>query len=505
MKPMIRRLSASMAIAVTCALAGVPASAQLPAPQRTIVFISDTHMGIGKKADGSWQATEDFRWGKALDGFLSHLEKTYSMPVDVVILGDVLELWQPFPNMPCRTPKSETSCTIAETAALAEYVAKAHDADLKRLGTFSQRGDNRVYLVSGNHDAALNEDTVWAKVVPHFGTGARVELVKSGIWTSPLGLTVAEHGQQIGRDVNKFDRWPKVNDPTYPDHMARPWGQLFVQKIFNEVEEEYPIIDNISPESVGAKYRIADKGVAATAADLAKFVLFNLFETSRSQKAKFLSMEEDKPLEWDVELGRAAGYRLVIASLPPDDDFSRLIKDDSDLGKALRNDLDVQVKALPNAGIRQLCDQAAMRGGAPCTPSLASNMVESVLRSEKAIITPHLAIRRDTHRSMINFVYGHTHKYQLPWPASVDGSTVSVANTGAFQRVIDEAGFERRRIDKKVSRSETLRRIKLDDLPACYTFVVVKDERKAMELWRWHQPEDAAQGSVELWSSPRCQ
>lgn len=491
-----------------CALLGsmiAPLHAQ-PVEERTLVFISDTHMGIGKNADGQWHPGEDFRWGNALSGFLGHIEETYkSKPIDIVILGDFLELWQPFPGMICTTPVAETSCTVGETAKLAEFVARAHSEDLRRIGDFSGKGNNRVYLVSGNHDAALNLDDVWSKVRPAFGPNARIELVKSGVWISPRGLTVAEHGHQIGQDVNKFDNWPKVSNEQHPDHLARPWGQLFVQKIFNDVENEYPLIDNISPESVGAKYRIADKGVTATTQDLGRFVLFNLFETSKRQLSKVLSVTDGEPV-WNPSLGRQAGHKLVVASLPNDDGFAGLINSDSEEGKVLRADLDEQVNGLPDENIKQLCEHAAIEKSEPnpCVVDTASNTLESLVRTERQVVTPHLELRLKTNRRMMNFIYGHTHEYQEPWTARVDGGSVTVANTGAFQRVIDEKGFERRRTDKQLSRSESLRKIDLSDLPACYTFVVIEDEAKPSELWRWYQPENASKGSRVTEDSTKC-
>lgn len=475
-----------------------------PATTRTLVFISDTHMGVGKVAGGQWVPSEDFRWSNALAGFLDHLDSKYGSHVDLVVLGDFLELWQPYAGMKCSAPKEETSCTVTETAGLADYVAKAHAGDLQKLGAFSRRGSNRLYLVSGNHDAALNLDEVWEKVRPAFGTEARVELIKSGVWVSATGLTVAEHGHQIGKDVNKFERWPMVENPDYPNHLARPWGQLFVQSIFNEVEDQYPIIDNISPESVGAKYRIADQGGLVAARDIAKLLMFNLFETSRSQLAAVLSASDHTPVKWQPELGKKAGYALVVDSLPPGDDFANVILSESDAGEALRSQLDEQVRELPDEGVRQLCDLAAMSKKYPCLPATASSLSESLLRSERAVLAPHLQARQAKNRNMINFIYGHTHEYQSPWTAKVNGSNVNVSNTGAFQRVIDEVGFERRRTDKSLSKSESLKKIALADLPACYTFVVIENEARGMALFRWYQPEDVAIGLRLEEGDDRC-
>ena len=79
---------------------------------------------------------------------------------------------------------------------------------------------------------------------------------------------------------------------------------------------------------------------------------------------------------------------------------------------------------------------------------------------------------------------------------------ISVANTGAFQRVVDEKQFERRA--QGFSKSEALRKVTIDSLPACYTFIVVEDEREPMKLWRWYQPEGAATGSLEPVQSGKC-
>lgn len=477
-----------------------PAAQSARPTERALVFISDVHLGVGKDAGGNWMPIEDFRWPNALDGFLAYVERTYEGKADLVILGDFLELWQPFPGMACTDPEAEAGCSVAENAVLAAHVAAAHAADLKRLGDFSRRGENRIYVVPGNHDAALILPEVWAKVAPAFGADARVELVEAGVWTSPSGLTVAEHGHQIHGDANRFDRWPTVTNQQRPGHLQRPWGQLFVQKIYNDVEGEYPIIDNIGPESVGVKYRIIDRGVVASAADIARFLKFNLFETSRSQLGRFMSVAGAEP-DWRVDLGRQAGHQLVLASLEPGDELAALIAEDSETGQSLRDSLDAEVRQMPDDGIRQLCEIAAMQDNHPCAPSVASHMGQSLLRSERAVVTPHLRAREADHRSMINFVYGHTHAFREPWSAVADGVRFTVANTGSFHRVVDEAGFERR--TRSLPRPEALRSLVPEDLPACYTFVVITDERRGMELWRWHQPEDGTGSRVHA-SDPRC-
>jgi hypothetical protein len=81
-----------------------------------------------------------------------------------------------------------------------------------------------------------------------------------------------------------------------------------------------------------------------------------------------------------------------------------------------------------------------------------------------------------------------------------DGSRMTVHNTGAFQRTVDEAGFRARVNQKKLARSDALRKIKLEDLPPCYSAVLVTYSSSgvpASKTWRWHQEEGGTGALVE--------
>ncbi|MCF7222515.1 hypothetical protein [Marilutibacter chinensis] len=464
-------------------------------------------MGLGRRDDGQWSRQEDFRWNAALAGFLDDVSRRHGDSVDLIVLGDFLELWQPYPGMACTAPHPDAGCTAEQTLALARRVIQAHAPDLEVIDRFVARGDNRLHVVPGNHDAALLLDPVWQTLKEALpAAGNRVRRLDDGIWLSESGMTVAEHGHQIGKDANRYDAWPQVTvEIDGAAHMIRPWGEQFVQTLFNDVEGEYPIIDNLSPESLGAKYRLADRGLGRSAQDLARFVMFNLFETSRRQRARMLSVEPGQTPEWDLDYARTRGHALVLASLGDGDEFAELIVDQSELGAAIRAQLDVEVAGLPDDHLRQLCDHAAINGRLACAPPSLAATVESTLNSKQAVVARHLRERRSRYPAMRQFVYGHTHEYETPWTATLrTGAKVEVANTGAFQRVMDAGGFERRREAMGLSASEALKGIALEDLPACYTFVVIEDEFREMELFRWHQPESAAEGRRVDAGDPVC-
>jgi UDP-2,3-diacylglucosamine pyrophosphatase LpxH len=486
-------------------------------PPRMMVFISDLHFGLGKRPDGRWSPKEDFRWPDALKGFLNEMGRRGNDRVDLVIVGDFLELWQPQDGIACdASGGADLGCTVPEMVSIARTVISAHQSDLALLRDFAKRGENRLYIIPGNHDAALVLPEVWNLLAaPLDEPAGRVALVTSGLWRSPDGRIVAEHGHQVGNDVNRYDRWPAItraqNGITY---LERPWGERFVQQLFNAQEEEYEIVDNIAPESVGVKYRIADRGYVRTAADMAKFIAFNLFETSLAQKDASLGVpnadgkpgDPNDPDRWDLALARQEiGYRLFLEALAKDDPLRAEIEGRDAVSEALRTELAALArddKRLTDDEVRALCDHLARRDAPQkCAIGTAGALLESILVPRPHVVGTHVEdhLREDNRLSI--FIYGHTHALEVGWPLKVrSGSEVTVHNTGAFQRTVDEAGFLARVAEKNLAPSEALRNIKLEDLPPCYSAVLVEYSSSGVaksKTWRWHQPEGGSGTLVE--------
>ena len=209
-------------------------------PERTTVVISDLHLGLGQRPDKIWDPMEDFRWVGALRGFLSYLNTEIKEPVDLVIAGDFLELWQPPKSFKCKGNDADYGCTIAEMKKIVQYILAAHRHELMALADFT-RGDsntNRVYIIPGNHDSSLVIPEIWQLVADIIAEPVgRVSLVENGVWASVDGEVLVEHGHQIGSDVNGYKKWPRVTaQHNSEEYIIRPWGELFVQKLFNAEE-----------------------------------------------------------------------------------------------------------------------------------------------------------------------------------------------------------------------------------------------------------------------------
>lgn len=488
-----------------------------PPQQRLLAFISDLHFGLGRQVNGAWSPKEDFRWSNALAGFLEELGRRSADQVDLVIVGDFLELWQPPPGIACQGLDADTSCTVPEMVRIVETVVAAHRDDFGRLRDFSKRGENRIHIIPGNHDSALLLPAVWQPVAVALDAGSgRVNRLTTGVWKSPDGKVIAEHGHQIGSDVNRYPDWPSITyDSQGNTFLVRPWGERFVQRLFNSQEDEYEIVDNIAPETVGVKYRIADRGYLKSAGDFAQFIAFNLFETSVRQEIDALSGDPDATstdrVHWDIEVAREEiGYKLFLEALDADDPLRAEIAGDDAPSQALRDELSALARdktRLSDDDIRALCDQLALRGSShKCSVGTAGFAIQKNLVPRRHVLRDHLSGHLRTDERIRIFVYGHTHALEVGWPVMIEqGKEVMVHNTGAFQRTIDEEGFLARVREKHLRASEALRALKLEDLPPCYSTVLVtyQSGHPDSKTWRWHMPENG-EGSLVEPGDERC-
>lgn len=487
---------------------------------RYLAVISDLHMGIGRHNVPNriaWHPTEDFRWPNALQSFLRELSKKGNHSVDLVIAGDLFELWQPPDHIKCVGVSADLGCTVEEMVEIAKVVAFEHANELRFFAEFAESGDNRVYIIPGNHDSTLLLNEIWQVFSePLRVPNGRISLVNSGIWTSNDGRVVIEHGHQIGSDVNKYDRWPEIvrtqDDVRY---VIRPWGENFVQHVFNKQEYHYPIIDNLSPETAGVRYRMADRGVWGTAADMAKFLVFNLFETSVSQKIASLGRpkkigEKDN---WDINLARTNGHKLFTYALHKDDPFLQNFLSEDDEVKAIQMELSKLLKDMDEEDVFLLCDLAALNsidGWKLCRDEKLGSLTLSLI-PDNIVLRYHLKkrVKDYSYKKMNVFIYGHTHQMVSPKELSINSShRVTWLNSGAFQRLINEEGFLKRVKEKEWSVQEGLKNLNLDDLSPCYGVVLVpysKDGLPDPKTMMWWMPNDANEGRFISPSDKLCQ
>jgi UDP-2,3-diacylglucosamine pyrophosphatase LpxH len=233
---------------------------------RRNVIVSDLHLGPGT-GDPRFTGIEDFysdaEWGQFLDA--------QTAPTDLIIDGDFIEFWQiaaALHALPKPDPNA-TGITLAEDqdfgVAAIELVIAAHPSVFRDLGRFLARGDRRVIIVPGNHDA----DILWPKVQLRIARAIappdpNALIFVNGAAYEHAGVHV-EHGHAFDA-ANQFATGyaPFGRDRDGRCRLQASWGEIFVDQFYTETERQIPFIDNLYPESAAVLWELREdpRGVA---------------------------------------------------------------------------------------------------------------------------------------------------------------------------------------------------------------------------------------------------
>ena len=232
---------------------------------RRKVIVSDLHLGPGT-TDPRFAGIEDFYSESAWTAFLDHQHA--AGPTDLIINGDFIEFWQiaavlgALPKrdaqvQPGAGPVLAADQDFAVTAA--QLVIAAHPSVFRDLGTLIARGDHRVIVIAGNHDA----DLLWPKVQLTIARAiapsdpSRLLFVAGAAYEH--GGVHIEHGHAFDA-VNHFATGyaPFGRDRDGKCRLQSSWGEIFVDQFYTETERQVPFIDNLYPESAAILWAMRD-------------------------------------------------------------------------------------------------------------------------------------------------------------------------------------------------------------------------------------------------------
>jgi hypothetical protein len=292
------------------------------------------------------------------------------------------------------------------------------------------------------------------------------------------------------------------------EYVIQPWGESFVQGVFNAEEGEFPLIDNLSPGSAGIRYRMAERGLLGSAGDVAAFLRFNIQDTSIRQKVQILGGKKGEKPKWNLDEARKLGYKLFAGAFDPDDPFAASLRNGSESWAVLRAHLDELAKTLPEDEVLGLCDQLAIRRSTEsCKSSTLGAGASELLLSRERVMKTHLSERRRRFPGMRAFIYGHTHSFEMPWDVRTDRVTVyRIANSGAFQRLIDDDRLQALAAKERLTPGQYLHLRSPESLPACYTSVHVlwKGGVPKLETRAWYMEESDSSGRFVDPCGPLC-
>jgi UDP-2,3-diacylglucosamine pyrophosphatase LpxH len=227
---------------------------------RVVYVVSDLHLGPGYLPNGDPDPLEDFTADEAFARFLRSIGPLHA-PVELVIAGDFLEYCQTLPEIGLASPEDDLGSSEEESLRRTRTIlgqepgqaTSGHPAVFKALRAFMVEG-NAITIIAGNHDVDLLWDSVWAAVFDTIyppGAAGDLKLVPYAytLGAGERGRVYIEHGHEHDK-ANAFGY--QMTQPFGMDRdgvlrLRRCWGTLFVDKVYNQLEEERWFIDNVKP------------------------------------------------------------------------------------------------------------------------------------------------------------------------------------------------------------------------------------------------------------------
>jgi Calcineurin-like phosphoesterase len=226
---------------------------------KVVYVVSDLHLGPGWLPSGELDPLEDFTADAEFAQFLTVIG-TMGSPVELVIAGDFLESCQTLPEIGLASPEDSLGSTEAESIRRTKVIlgqsperSTGHPRVFAALRRFMMEG-NSITIIAGNHDIDLLWDGVWALVFDAIyppGAWGDLRLVDYSyrLGDGERGRVYIEHGHEHDK-ANRFGdqmAQPFGMDRFGVRRLKRCWGTLFVDKVYNQLEQERWFIDNVKP------------------------------------------------------------------------------------------------------------------------------------------------------------------------------------------------------------------------------------------------------------------
>ena len=214
--------------------------------KKTIIVISDIHLGAGPLWKNQRNCLEDFHHDKEFVEFLNYFSsgKYASSEVDLVINGDFLDfLAVPFVEY-------HDDEYWSENAALekCKIIVEAHKEIFEAMENFINQKNKKVIYQVGNHDAEL----IFPKCQNYFlglfseKNRQKIEFTYEGNFEPHPGVLI-KHGHEF-EYAHQFDPETAIytNDQG-EKYFKPPWGSYYVTRIVNKFKSERNYINQIRP------------------------------------------------------------------------------------------------------------------------------------------------------------------------------------------------------------------------------------------------------------------
>ena len=216
--------------------------------KKTILVISDLHLGAGLIVNKRKNFLEDFHYDKELIEFIEyHASMHYQeREVELIINGDFLDLLA-VPFVPYFDDEF-----WSEKASLdkLKMIINAHQGVFEALRNFLTFPNNRLVYIIGNHDAEFIFESLREYLIDQFSDEDKhkfkILLNTDDVYIPEEGV-VLKHGHEYEL-AHHFD--PIKNIATDVDgkkYFIPPWGSYYVTRVINKFKEGRDYINAVRP------------------------------------------------------------------------------------------------------------------------------------------------------------------------------------------------------------------------------------------------------------------
>jgi UDP-2,3-diacylglucosamine pyrophosphatase LpxH len=216
--------------------------------KKTILVISDLHLGAGLIVNKRKNFLEDFHYDKELIEFIEYHGSLHyqEREVELIINGDFFDLLA-VPFVPYFDDEF-----WSEEAALdkLKMTISAHMGVIEALKNFLTYPNNRLVYIIGNHDAELVFESLREHVINLFPDEDKYKfkiLLNSNDVYIPIEGVVLKHGHEYEL-AHHFDHVTSIaTDLEGKKYFIPPWGSYYVTRVINKFKEGRDYINAVRP------------------------------------------------------------------------------------------------------------------------------------------------------------------------------------------------------------------------------------------------------------------
>lgn len=215
--------------------------------KKTIIIISDVHLGAGEYVNGIRNYLEDFHYDEELVDFLQYFssDEYASKDVELIINGDFFDLLA----VPYVQVFDDEFWSEESSKKKLQLILDAHKEVMQALNDFLKVKNKKVTFIIGNHDAELVFDSLKEMVLNCFDKEVRDRFVIRELNDEyrPTDRVVLRHGHEYEIAHTFEEESCIIEDKDGKKYFNPPWGSYYVTRVINKFKEERDHVNAVRP------------------------------------------------------------------------------------------------------------------------------------------------------------------------------------------------------------------------------------------------------------------